>query len=205
MPVSRPAAFTVQYDSSADRGSADFDQRHSVVFYSYLTAKGWSLAGIGAIRTGVPFTVYAASIEPFHYNRPDLIDPGTIKENTGPVNGGRILLNRASFTDAAENQLGTAGRNAFTGPGFYNFDLSLSRAFRVSRSREAMMLLVRVDAYNFLNHVNLSNPLPMNLNLGADDFSLAPRGRVGSENGLLSGTPLGETARRLQLMFRLLF
>jgi hypothetical protein len=214
----RPASFTLQYDSSADRGNADFDQRHNLAFYAYIDLPsagsgllrpfltGWSMAGVGAVRSGSPFTVYSADThQPILYNRADLVDLQTLAANTGPVDGGRRLLNSASFSDAAEGKLGTAGRNAFRGPGFYNFDLSVSRSFHISRERDNMLILLRADAYNFLNHANLSNPLPKNLELGAPDFAIAPRGRQGSAGGLLGATPLSESARRLQLMFRLVF
>ena len=189
----RPAGFTLQYNSSADRGNADFDQRHNLAFYAYIDLPspgsglwrpfltGWSLAGVGAVRSGSPFTVYSEfSPEPIHYNRANLVDPPTLTANTGAVDGGRRLLNSASFGDAAEGQLGTAGRNAFRGPGFYNLDLSVSRTFHVSRERDNMRLVVRVDAYNFLNHANLANPIPDNLYLGATDFAVAERGRQSS-------------------------
>jgi hypothetical protein len=214
----RPAAFTVQYDSSVDRGSADFDQRHNVVFYSYLQLpaprsgplrrllNGWSLAEVGAVRSGSPFTIYSQfSPDPLHYNRADLISPQLLTANTGPVPGGRLLLNPASFADAARNRLGTAGRNAFTGPGSYTLDLSVSRSFHISRARDSLLLVVRADAYNSLNHVNLGNPLPENLSLGSPDFALAGRNRIGAANGLLSAAPFSESARRFQLLLRVVF
>jgi hypothetical protein len=68
-----------------------------------------------------------------------------------------------------------------------------------------MLLLLRVDAYNFLNHTNLANPLPDNLSIGAPNFAVAERGRQSSAGGLLGATPLSESPRRLQLMFRLVF
>ena len=62
------AAFSRQFDSSADRGSADFDQRHNVVVFSWFdipSARGllsvltrnWRVAEVAAFRTGFPFSV----------------------------------------------------------------------------------------------------------------------------------------------------
>ena len=213
----RPAGFTVQYNSSADRGNADFDQRHSLVFYSYIDLPspgrggwrrllaGWSLAEVGGLRSGNPYTIYGDNFLPFLYNRANLVDPQTLTTNTGPFDGSTRLLNPGSFANAPEGKLGTAGRNAFTGPGSYNLDLSASRTFPISPSHETRLLVIRVDAYNCLNHINLGNPLPANLFLGSDDFAVASRGRTSSAGGLLAVTPLSESPRRLQLMFRLVF
>jgi len=212
----RPAGFTVQYDSSVDRASADFDQRHTFVFYSVFNLpspspgawnrilSNWSLAELGVLRSGNPYTIYGNSFLPFLYNRADLINPQILKQDTGPNYGNR-LLNPASFASAPDDKLGTSGRNAFTGPGFYDLDLSLSRSFHVSRAKETRLLVVRVDSYNLLNHINLGNPLPQNLFLGADQFAVPSRGVIGSPGGLLAVAPLSESARRLQLMFRLIF
>ena len=67
------AAFTQQFDSSADRASSDFDQRQNLVFQAIWQipapagshwisqlGKGWHVAAIGAFRSGFPFNVIAA-------------------------------------------------------------------------------------------------------------------------------------------------
>jgi hypothetical protein len=212
----RYAGFTLAYNSSADRASADFDQRHSVVFYSFLDLpspgrgigrqilRGWSLAQVGAWRSGHPYTVYGDTFDPLLNNRADLVNPGVLKAGTGPAYGGR-LLNPLAFVSADPNRLGTAGRNAFTGPGFYCLDLSLSRTIPVSRSHETRTLTIRADAYNFLNHINLGNPLPENLYIGSDQFAVPSRGLISSPRGLLAVPPLSESPRAVQLMLRLRF
>jgi len=50
-----------------------------------------------------------------------------------PVTGGFQVLNAAAFSAAQQGQLGTSGRNAFTGPDFYSVDVSLSRSIAVRR------------------------------------------------------------------------
>jgi hypothetical protein len=50
--------------------------------------------------------------------------------------------------------------NAFIGPGFYSFDLSLARAFTLPWLGEASRLRIPADAYHVLNHANLGNPTP---------------------------------------------
>ena len=46
---------------------------------------------------------------------------------------------------------GDVGRNALRGPGFFGFDVSLSRIFKIT---ERYSLQVRAEAFNILNHTN---------------------------------------------------
>ena len=60
------AAFTQQFASRADRANSDFDQRHNLVFFAVYSLpskflRGWQVSGLGAIRSGLPFTVYDAA------------------------------------------------------------------------------------------------------------------------------------------------
>jgi hypothetical protein len=68
--------------------------------------------------------------------------------------------------------------------------------------RESGRLILRVDAFNVLNHANLNNPDSM---LGSSTFGVASYGRQGFNAGFPSLTPLNETGRQLQLMLRLEF
>jgi hypothetical protein len=60
---------------------------------------------------------------------------------------------------------GSAGRNIVIGPGFYNYDLGITKRFTIS---EGKTLQVRGEMFNFLNHPNLDNPQlnPTNANFG---------------------------------------
>ena len=60
-------------------------------------------------------------------------------------------INPAAFTPNAIGTYGDVGRNALRGPGYFGFDLSLSRNFKF---RERYSLQVRADAFNILNHTN---------------------------------------------------
>jgi hypothetical protein len=48
-----------------------------------------------------------------------------------------------------------AGRNIFTGPGFFQTDFSLHKAFPLW---ERMKVEIRGEAFNVFNNVNFSNP-----------------------------------------------
>ena len=148
-----PAARTVEYNSRVDRASSDFDQRHNLVFYSTwdlpsparqgwkrVVLDGWRFAQIAGFRSGFPFTVLAgnclgdnctpaANALQLVGNRPNLI-PGKSGRADLPARGGRILLDATAFVNPPPGVLGSVGRNAFAGPGFWNVDLSLAKSFR---------------------------------------------------------------------------
>ena len=52
--------------------------------------------------------------------------------------------------------LGNMGRNTVRGSGSWQFDLALSRTFRI---REAQRLEVRAEAYNVTNSLRRGNPI----------------------------------------------
>lgn len=54
-------------------------------------------------------------------------------------------------------QIGNVGRDSFTGPGFFQTDISLAKALPIS---ERVALRFRADAFNAFNKVNLGNPNP---------------------------------------------
>ncbi len=205
------SAFTRQFASNLDRGNSDFDQRHNLVLFgSYRlpgALRGWTIAGIGALRSGLPFTVYSGPIfnEPFGAEvlaniRADLTSAQVYTSQ--PYPGGRILLNPAAFQSAQPNSVGTTGRNAFSGPGLANVDVSLARSFHARAWKESFFMTVRADFYNALNHANLGNP---SARIGAPNFGLAQYGRTESASGFPLLQPLSENARQVQLMLQVRF
>ena len=63
------------------------------------------------------------------------------------------LLTGCSFY-AQPAGCGSSRRNALTGPGFADFDVSLEKTTRLA---EAAALVLRVDAFDMLNHTNFAN------------------------------------------------
>jgi len=188
-------------DSRGDRGNSDFDQRQNLVFAAVYKLpgmfRGWTVASLGAFRTGFPFSVYGSTLA----NRAYVLDPrNTLLAQPVAQDGGLLLLNKAAFGLTGGGSV--SGRNAFRGPGFYNVDLSLARNFRLPRTPESVLLGLRVDAYNILNHANLDNPD----NILADGgFGVASYGRLGTQATFPTQTPLGDIARQVQLSVRLIF
>lgn len=215
------AAFTQEYNSSADRGNSDFDQRQTLTSYFTWFAprahigkridpvlRNWYIAGVAAVRSGSPFTVYAlndTSAGLFN-NRANLVDPFSASADI-QYPGGKVILNASAFSNPADGVVGTSGRNAFYGPGAYNVDLSIGRSFKLHSER--WQLTTRFDAFNALNHANLSNPTSIAADCCGGEaqppFGFAAYGRSEANTGLPAATPLRETARQLHFVVRLAF
>jgi hypothetical protein len=212
------SAFTQQFNSKADWADSDFDQRLNFVTYatwspSFRPAsrwlsralRNWTISGLAAARSGLPFSVYSSQTtgyigDPIVNERADLVNAAQASIST-PGPGGRFLLNPAAFA-LPSGTVGTSGRNEFTGPGLFNSDVSLARAFHLALPRESALLTLRADAYNILNHANLNNPDSM---LGSPTFGLAQFGRTETASGFPLLQPLHESARIVQILLRLDF
>jgi hypothetical protein len=74
-------------------------------------------------------------------------------------------LNPAAFSPNPIGTYGNLGRNAVRGPGFFGFDLALSRTFKMT---ERFGLTARAEAFNILNHTNfVGNIVPAGQPAGA--------------------------------------
>ncbi len=218
VPDQYTAGFATPQDSNGDRGSSDFDERHNLVLLGIydvpalhygrvlnVLSRDWTIAGISAFRSGFPYTVYSlGGLKGFA--RANILDPAQTRASSAVITPGSIppgnvlLLNAAGFGPAG-GPGEPSGRNAFTGPGFINLDLSVSRTFAVRGLPESSRLILRADFYNALNHANLNNPYPVLVN----GFGLATFGRIATPSGFPTPQPLEETPRQIQLSIRLRF
>ena len=53
------------------------------------------------------------------------------------------------------DNIGNAGSNTYRGPGFFNTDLAITKAFTI---HESIVTKFRMDAFNAFNHINAGNP-----------------------------------------------
>ena len=155
-----------------DRGSSDFDVRHSLtaaLTYGYTArdgahglarvANGWALDAILRARSGFPMTVLEADefmgITLMNAFRPNLVagQPLWISDPNAPAHR---RLNPAAFSAAPYEQQGNLGRNVLTGFGMSQLDLALRREFRL---REQKRLQIRLEAFNALNQPNFADPV----------------------------------------------
>jgi hypothetical protein len=202
------------YNIRGERGSSDFDARHRFVINSVYElpfkgnrlVAGWELATIITAQTGNPFNVVLGSSA--LTGVPNSVRP-TI---TGPLvvtgNPAGWFANAAAVFPAAANVtptgFGNLGRNAFTGPGFTDVDLS---AVKNTKLTERMNLQFRVDAFDLFNHPNFGQPGPFS---GATSSVLTfSKGVPSSSFGAISNTrfPTADagSSRQLQLALKLRF
>jgi hypothetical protein len=168
----------------ACRGSSDFDLQHAISangvydlpfgrgkqFASQVPGwlnqiiGGWQFSTIATWRTGFPFsTTTDAFPVNFFVNSPAFFTgtSAAIKENIHTDSTGAIQLfanptaaqGAFSFTNGGE----TGSRNTLRGPGFWNFDTSLSKSFNMPWS-ESHKLQFRWESYNAFNHTNFADP-----------------------------------------------
>ena len=171
-----------------DRARSDFDVNHvfrANFIYDLPGGKrsgplkqvlgGWQINGIFDVSSGFPFSVYSG------YQTFTFYDGGTrvASESASAVS------TRADFTGASRHigqlqrtgrdvqffspeerglfrtpgvgEVG-AGRNIFTGPGFFQFDMGLFKNFPI---REDKRFELRGEFFNLFNNVNFSNPVTL--------------------------------------------
>jgi hypothetical protein len=218
-----PTEFVTEFDSHGERGNSDFDQRQNLVLVASwqipflpgqgllrVALRGWSLAGIAALRTGFPFTVYArqlvatAGVQEFQFLRANLVRTSSPLYIHQPIPGDAFLfLDATQFQNPLPDAPGVpTSRNEFRGPGLYSGDISLGRTFALPRLGETGRLGVRADVFNFLNHANLNNPIS---ELTNGQFGISLAGRQDVRTGFPGSTPLDETGRLVQLSIRVTF
>ena len=133
-----------------------------------MLLSGWALDGILAIQTGQPVNINYLFEGDFNgsdewFGRPDVV---------GNPFAGRHLpttfLNASAFAVpctwdpeaggcvSGMQHFGNLGRNAFAGPTYKNFDLSLVKNTPIG---EKLKMQFRIDFFNLFNHPNFTNPL----------------------------------------------
>jgi hypothetical protein len=189
-------AFQDAADLRAERARASYDVAHKLAivgvwqlpFFKTSTGltqralAGWQLAGSAILQTGTPINITNGAAYPAgDYNadgnggdRPDA--PAAGVKTGGWTNNEylRGIFQASDFPKPAPGQNGTLGRNAYRGPGYADVSLSLSKKFDLTPKVSAE---IRLDAFNALNRVNLSDPVTnlSNSNFGKSTSQLNPR------------------------------
>jgi hypothetical protein len=124
--------------------------------------KGWALSGILHYQSGSPLTATASraiGLNGVSLGRRANIVPGQSIDFSGtcPTKTAICWVNPNAFTAASPLGAGNAPIGNIIGPDFYQWDLSLRKAFTLPH-REGMRLQFHADAFNALNHANWNNP-----------------------------------------------
>ncbi len=131
--------------------------------------RNWELSPIIHASSGQPLNVTTGtdhSLTGLGNDRPNLAMPDAYATSPGCKTAPCVQwLNPAAFTPNPIGTYGNLGRNALRGPGFFGFDVSLSRTFKI---RERFGLQARADFFNVLNHTNfVGNIVPAGQPAGA--------------------------------------
>jgi hypothetical protein len=124
---------------------------------------GWQITGILTMMSGQALNISAPAATlnaPGNSNNPNYVGSGSLPVS-GVVNFRATGRNQPTWFDTnafqapAANTFGNIGRNAFTGPGFFNVDASLFRRLKV---RERVTVELRAESFNFTNTPQYPNP-----------------------------------------------
>jgi hypothetical protein len=158
-------------------GPLSFDRRHIfVISYTYAvpffrnhggflgqTLGGWELSGITRAQSGGPLTILGSQtigpagsgVTAFSRRANSVPDIPLYSGLPCPA-GKKCDFNPAAFGVGPTSSAGDAGVGTVVGPGYYAWDFSLRKAFKLPR--EGMSLVFQADAFNAFNRANWGNP-----------------------------------------------
>jgi len=132
---------------------------------------GWQLTGIFTVQTGRPFSIFTGTDQSStgqNADRPNVIGDWRVP-NPGPgrwFNPCTLLANGTlrnclpgdtpAWQQNPSGAFGNAGRNIVRGPGLNNFDLGISRFFKIT---ERQRVQFRAEVFNLANHPNFFLPV----------------------------------------------
>ncbi|HJU56432.1 MAG TPA: TonB-dependent receptor [Pyrinomonadaceae bacterium] len=190
-----PSGVNTPFDLSNRRfnyARSDFDRRHALqgyVVYDLPFGRskrflkdapaivnqivgGWEVASALILQSGRPFTVYSGAftlsnvvLSPANCQNcsPDM---GQLVQESG-TNFIFSAEQRALFSTPAPGELGNTGRNFFTGPRFFNLDMTLRKKFYFG---EQTNLEFRADINNLTNTPSFEFPISATSSIGSPTF-----------------------------------
>ncbi|HVF58154.1 MAG TPA: TonB-dependent receptor [Pyrinomonadaceae bacterium] len=158
---------------------SDFDRRHALQGYfvyevpfgrgrRYLSnlnpvlnhlIGGFEFAGVMILESGRPYTIYSGSntvsnVIQSTANCNSCVGLGTVQQESG-TNFFFSPEERARFSTPGPGEGGNTGRNAFTAPAIFRFDLTIGKKFVFTEVRN---IELRAELQNATNHPTLDNP-----------------------------------------------
>jgi hypothetical protein len=150
-----------------DNGPADFDVRHKLALslnwklpgpsagVGKAILGGWQVGGVLLAQTGNPYTVFCGSsftagcdynADGTNYDRPNVPSFGDSRSGSNDdfLAG---ILKASDFPKPAPGTNGTLGRNTFTGPRYFNVDMSLVKSIEVPALGKSSNLQLRIESF----------------------------------------------------------
>jgi len=184
--------------------------------FARLAGSGWTFGSSVVARSGQPVTVVSGAIQDlatgYGGNSPGTQRPNQLLTDTSSPNRGLSCanatfceqwLNPSAFAAPALGTFGNMGYNAILGPGFWQWDMALSRQFRIT---EGQRIEVRGEAFNVTNSFRPGNP---QLSMSSNTFgtitndATPPLGVTGQ--GAATGSSTNAPARVMQFALKYVF
>ena len=127
-----------------------------------VVTDNWNLSGITGFSTGSPFTPGFSTTNGLDITgsasegaRIDVVgNPyANVPQGSPGLPHGERRFNPAAFAEPAVGTIGNAGSNIMHGPGFMNWDMTLTRRIPIKESRS---LQLKVEAFNVFNHTQFT-------------------------------------------------
>ncbi len=164
-----------------DYGNTPFVRRHQLVFdYIYelpfghgkqwlgnmngvgqAVLGGWEVSGISSYGTGVPFSVgfqVPSSYVGWWGGRADRVSGSSLysgQQSSHDIISGVQWFNPGAFAPPQPWTWGNSSRDSIFAPGFWNWDISALKNFKVT---ERLQFQLRADFLDAFNHFNLGSP-----------------------------------------------
>ena len=155
---------------------------------------GWELSGLSTFQSGHPMDLFSSRDSQYTglSNRPDLVGNPAIPAGAPRNEVGPPL---SAFAVQPFGRAGNLGRDVFTGPTFYNTDVSLIKS---TKFKERFNLQFRAEIYNVFNRIQFNQ-------LDGTGNTLTAPGTFGLADSTLTQPDGTTSARQIQLALKLLF
>ena len=137
------------FNRKLERDYSTGDIPHVLVASAVWEFRGWTVAGVVTLQSGVPVAVTQATnhnaFAGYGTQRPNVAGNPTLPRDERSTTR---WFNTAAFSTAPQFTLGNASRNPVRGPAYRNLDLAIARRLRLPA---ANALELRVEAFNLTN------------------------------------------------------
>jgi hypothetical protein len=162
----------------------------------------WQVNGIYTAASGTPFTITASGA---NLNMPGNMQTANLNGSynvIGDKGDAGFYFDPKPFSQPTGVSLGNTERNQFRGPGYWNVDASLFRAFPIGATDKRIEF--RVEAFNLFNHPKWINP-DHDVNSGTFGRTLNVADGGGSGGNGTGARDFGSGERQIRLGIRFQF
>jgi len=170
---------------------------------------GWSLSSIVNLQTGFPFSPQlgynpTGSGDSRNPVRPDVNPAFTGNVYTKGSTAQRVaqFFKPAAFKAPAYGTVGNLGRDTLTGPGYADWDLSLTKRTQLT---QGVGLQFRAEFFNILNHTNLQIPSALIYSSGPTQGNTTAQNTAAVASPTAGNISSAATSRQIQLGLKLVF